>query len=76
MRNRSLFQLFNGWHDQYVRETVLPRKLKSALSRTFLKDKSYVINLLKDFAISKGDVHRKIKMEGAKKFADLLNMHH
>ena len=53
MRNRSLYSIFTAWHDNHVREVVLPGKIKKALNRFFMQDKSYAIGVLKDFVLSK-----------------------
>lgn len=76
MRNRSLYSIFTAWHDNHVREVVLPGKIKKALNRFFMQDKSYAIGVLKDFVLSKGDMHRKFKHEGVRKLAILLDKNH
>ncbi len=76
LRNRSLFQLFSGWHDMFIREKQLPGKLKKAMNRIFLTDKLYGLSNIKDFVLSKGDVHRKFKNEGVRKLALLLDKNH
>lgn len=76
MRNRNLYSLFTAWHDNHVREVVLPRKIKKALNRFFMQDKSYAIGVLKDFVLSKGDMFRKFKNEGVRKLAILLDKNH
>ena len=76
LKNRNIFQLFHAWHDVHVRERLLPAKMKKALNRSFMQDKSYAIGVLKDFVLSKGDMFRKFKHEGVRRLAMLLDKNH
>ncbi len=60
----------------FIREKQLPGKLKKAMNRIFLTDKLYGLSNIKDFVLSKGDVHRKFKNEGVRKLALLLDKNH
>ncbi len=50
--------------------------MKKALNRFFMQDKSYALGVIKDFVLTKGDMHRKFKNEGVRKLAMLLDKNH